>query len=305
MDPEWTLKRHLDIFANTFYGGEAFPVTEINLGASFMAAFFGSPPEFRPETVWYPEIIGDWVTDKLEFDPTTNPYYQMVIENTRYYVQEGRGRYFVGHAELGTATDILSLLRGMQNLCYDMIDRPEVVKKAIDLLADTWVQVHEEIYTLVKECNDGGSCLAWMQTWAPGRHAQMACDFSAIMSPTMFDKFVVPELSRYIDWNDYATYHWDGPDAVKHLDALLKIDGIDVIQWTAGAGQARQSSHRWLPLYKKIQAAGKGLYLYCSIEEVETLLQELSPHGLFIRTWASSEDEARDLLRKVGKWTRE
>jgi hypothetical protein len=59
MDPVWTLKRHLDTFANTFYGGEAFPVTEINLGALVMAAFFGSPPEFRPETVWYPKIIHD------------------------------------------------------------------------------------------------------------------------------------------------------------------------------------------------------------------------------------------------------
>jgi hypothetical protein len=37
----------------------------------------------------------------------------MVMENTRYYVQESKGRYFAGHAELGTAIDILSLLRAV------------------------------------------------------------------------------------------------------------------------------------------------------------------------------------------------
>jgi hypothetical protein len=305
MDPAITLDRHLQRFAGTFYGGEAFPVTEINLGASIMAAFFGSPPEFRPETVWYPRIIDDWNTDRLAFDPATNPYYRMIVDNTRYYVQECRERYFVGHAELGTAMDVLSLLRGMQDLCYDMVDRPDTIQEAIALLAQAWVDVHEEIYGLVRECNDGGCCLAWMKTWAPGRHAQMACDFSAILSPAMFAQFALPELDHYLHWNEFATYHWDGPDAVKHLDQLLAVDGIDAVQWTAGAGQARSSSPRWLPLYKKIQAAGKNLYLLADIDEVETLLGELSARGLYIRTQAGSEDEARGLLRKVTKWTRE
>ena len=76
-DPESTLNRHLETFSSTFYGGEAFPVTEINLGASIMAAFFGSPPEFRAETVWYPKTLFDWETDRLEFDRASNPYYQI------------------------------------------------------------------------------------------------------------------------------------------------------------------------------------------------------------------------------------
>jgi len=305
MDPEVTLKYQEGIFARTFYGGEAFPNTTINLGASIMAAFYGSSPEFHPDTVWYPSIIRDWSMDRLQFDPATNPYYRMVIENTRYYVQESRGRYFVGHAELGTAMDVLSLLRGMQDLCFDMLDRPREVEQALAMLADTWVRVHDEIYRLTRECNDGGCCLAWMMTWAPGPHAQIACDFSAIMSPAMFAQFTLPELARYLQWNEYATYHWDGPDAVKHLDALLAIEGIKAIQWTPGAGQERTSSPRWLPLYKRVQAAGKCLYLLAEIDEVETLLQELSSRGLFISTHADSEDEARELLRKVASWTHE
>jgi hypothetical protein len=305
MDPEVTLKHQEEVFASTFYGGEAFPVTAINLGASIMAAFFGSPPEFHTDTVWYPGIIQDWSVDTLRFDPARNPYYRMVIENTRYYVQQSQGRFFVGHAELGTAMDVLSLLRGMQNLCLDMLDRPGAVQSALALLADTWVQVHDEIYHITRDCNDGGCCLTWMMTWAPAPHAQIACDFSAIMSPGMFSRFTLPELQRYLAWNEYATYHWDGPDAIKHLDAVLTLEGIKAIQWTPGAGQERTSSHRWLPHYKRIQAAGKCLYLLADIDEVEILLRELSSRGLYIRTYAGSQEEACDLLRQVARWTRD
>lgn len=303
IDPEVTLTRMLRTFERTYYGGEAFPVTEINLGASVMAAFFGSEPVFRPETVWYPQIIEDWDRDRLVFDPATNPHYRMVIENTRYYVEQSRGRYFVGFAELGSSMDILSLLRGMQILCYDMLDRGDVVKVAINRLVDAWLTVHEELYQIGRECNEGGSILAWMKTWAPGRHDQMACDFSAILSPRMFIEFAVPEIKRYLEWNEFATYHWDGPDAVKHLGTILALEDIDVIQWTPGAGQARTSSPRWMPLYKRIQAAGKGLYLLADIDEVETLLTELSSRGLYIKTSADSEEEAKDLLRKAERWS--
>jgi hypothetical protein len=51
LDPEDNLKRMMDEFQNTYYAGEAYPATTMCLGASVMAGFYGSPPEFREETV--------------------------------------------------------------------------------------------------------------------------------------------------------------------------------------------------------------------------------------------------------------
>jgi 5-methyltetrahydrofolate--homocysteine methyltransferase len=194
----------------------------------------------------------------------------------------------------------------MQPLVLDMMERPEPVKAAVVRLSETWTEVHEELYQMAAPANDDGCCIAWMQSWAPGRHYQMSCDFSAVLSPRLFDEFIVPEIRTYLEVNEYSVYHWDGPDAVKFLDSLLAIEELDAIQWTQGAGSPPASDPRWIPLYRKIQAAGKRLILpFVEVAEVEGLLAQISSRGLLIGTAASSEDEARDLLRKVPGWTRD
>jgi len=306
LDPKDNLERMLAEFEGTYYGGEAYPATTMCLGASVRAAFFGSTAELRPETVWYHPVIEDWADTTLTFDKATDPLYQATIEATRYYTAECRDRYLVSLPELGSASDDLSLLRGMQPLVLDMIQRPQPVKAALALLAETWIEIHEELYAIAAEANGGGCPIAWMQTWAPGPHFQMSCDFSAVLSPTLFDEFIVPELRTYLRVNEYAVYHWDGPDAVKYLDSLLAIDEIDAIQWTQGAGSPPASDPRWIGEYRKIQAAGKKLILpFVEIDEIETLLSQLSSRGLLIGTTASSEEEARSLLHGVERWKRD
>jgi hypothetical protein len=61
----------------------------------------------------------------------------------------------------------------------------------------------------------------------------------------------------------------------------------------------------WVPLLKRIQQAGKLIHITVPANEVEPLLQELSPKGLMLDTYCSTEDEAEDLLRKACRWTRE
>lgn len=306
IDPEYNLKRMLEGMERTYYGGESYPATTMCLGASAMAAFYGARVEYRPETVWYHPIISDMTEVNWEIDLETAPLYKETIAAPRYYAQECRDRYMVGLPELGSATDDLSLMRGMQDLLFDMLDSPEAVKRGIMAMTETWCRVHTEMYAIAQSCNDGGCCIPWMQTWAPGPHYQMSCDFSAIQSPEMFREFIVPELEAYMTVNDYSVYHWDGPDALKHLDALLELPALKAIQWTPGEGQPLTGSACWRQYYKRIQDAGKCLVLpFVQIEEVEPLMAELSSKGLFLNTFAESEEEAKALLVDVAKWTRE
>ena len=187
-----------------------------------------------------------------------------------------------------------------------MIDKPDAVKRGIAELVRAWSTVHHTLFDIARPCTDGGCCLPWMQTWAPGPNYQMSCDFSSILSPDMFREFIVPEIESYLKVNEYGVYHWDGPDALKHLDALLELTSLKAIQYTPGEGQPRTSSPRWMPYYKRIQAAGKRLVLPCTDpDEVETIMTGLSSRGLFISTYAASEDDARALLARVTALTHE
>lgn len=304
-DPEENYKRMISWFENTYFAGEAIPATYVNWGAMAMAAFYGSPAEFKKTSVWYPAVIDNWDNWQWKFDKQTNPYWQQTLAILRYLLERSDGKYFVGTPEVGSAGDLLSLLRGMDKLCMDIIDNPEAVKKGIDVLGDTWVDLHEEMYHITYKANDQGDVLAWMSLWAPGRHDQVACDFSSVISPVAFREFFVPEIQKEGGWCDYCTYHLDGPDAINnHLDTLLQIEQIDNIEWTPGSGCPPTLSPQYIPKYKKIQQAGKRLYLLAKPEEIEPLLSELSARGLFICTQADSEEQANELLKKIEKWSK-
>lgn len=304
-DPQQNLDRMLTWFENTYFGGEAIPATYVNWGAMAMAAFYGSPPIFKKDTVWYPPVIEDWSTWEWKLDHATNPWWNQIFEITRHLIQESRGRYFIGTPEVGSAGDLLSLMRGADQLAMDLIENPEPVKQGIQVLADTWVEFHEQMYQLTKPHNDGGDVLPWMSLWAPGRHDQIACDLSTMLSPAMFKEFFRPEIVQECAWCECSTYHLDGPQAMRsHLDTLLEIDEIDNIEWTPGVGSPPTFTPAYIPQYRKIQAAGKRLYLLAQPDEVKPLLDVLSARGLFLCTSANSEDEANDLLKAIQGWSK-
>jgi hypothetical protein len=128
-------------------------------------------------------------------------------------------------------------------------------------------------------------------------------DELALISPRMFREFFLDDILAQINWLDHSLFHLDGPDCIRHLDILLEIPNLHGIQWVPGARY--KSMLVWVPLLKRIQRAGKLVHITVPANEVEPLLQELSPKGLMLDTYCSTEDEAKELLRKACKWTRE
>jgi hypothetical protein len=196
-------------------------------------------------------------------------------------------------------------MRGTDKLCTDLVDHPDAVKRGIQVLTDTWVELHEQFFQMTHPANDGGAVLAWMMLWAPGRIAQVACDFSGVISSKMFREFFCGEIERQSGWNEFGTYHLDGREALRaHLSSLMDIPAIQNIEWTPGVGSPVTYSPEYIPFYKKIQQAGKRLYLLAQPNEVEPLLGELSPKGLFICTHAESIEDAELLLKHAAQSSR-
>jgi|GEM_PF-184791 len=303
-DPELNLQRALTWFENTYFGGEAIPVTYVNWGAMSMAAMFGSPPKFNQTSVWYPMIIQDWSAWQPQFDPQTNPTWKTLMAIVERFVQEAPGKFFVGKPELGNGADVLSLIRGMDNLAIDLIANPDQVRRGVEIISEAWVMLMEQAYQSTTSVNDGGDVLAWMGLWAPGRTDQIACDFSSVISPAMFREFFIPEVIKMGNWCEYGVYHLDGPACMKHmLDVLLDFPQLKTIQFTPGAGSPPTYTPAYIPRYRKILESGRNLYLLCQPAEVEKILAELPPEGLFMRTYVSSQEDADQLLRHVATWS--
>jgi hypothetical protein len=305
-DPELNYQRMVTWFENNHFGGEALPVTYVNWGAMALAAMFGSPPQFNKHSVWYPPVIDDWDAWEWAFNRDADPTWQTILNIERRLIADADGRYLVGSPELGNGADVLSLLRGMDRLAMDLYEYPEKVAEGVDVISGAWVDLMEQIHQMTEAVNRGGNVVAWMGLWAPGRTDQLACDFSSVISPQMFRQFFVPEIKKMGDWCDYGVYHLDGPACMKNmLESLLEIEQIDCIQFTPGIGVGTPPTYteEYIPRYRQILDSGRNLYLLVQPEEVETILSELPPEGLYMRTYVASEDDADALLKKVEKWS--
>ena len=298
-DPETIIARERRRMARTYYGGDAFPNVNLNLGAAGHAGFFrGARHHFSDDTVWFDPVLTE--PDALEFDENSF-LYQKTLELARALVADSRGDYIVSMPDCSGNADVLSHLLGPEELLLDMLEEPEAVEAGLKKVQPVYERVHRAVYDIVKENNDGGCCISWLTTWGKGLHAQMQCDMSVMISNEMFERFIMPELRAQTELLDHALYHLDGIQQARHLDSLLSLPRLEAIQWTQVTGQPPCTE--FLPELKRIQAAGKSLLILAHPDQVRPLMENLSSKGLYLITTAASREEADDLVRLVEKLT--
>jgi len=305
------------ILRATFYGGVAFPCYWPNFGTDVFSAYLGAEIEFSPVFLpayaalhpkggvpvswarWNNPILKDYSDLSMIQIREDNFYWQKTKEFISCALERSQGNYFVGLTDIHPSIDSLAVLRGSpQQVCLDLVDDPEGVKRAMKLLWKAWHKVYEETYRITTEHQEGSS--TWINLWFPKKGYPVENDLSCLISTSMYQEFFLEELVSEINYLDYSIYHLDGPDALKHLDIILEIPCLNAVQWVPGARMAQEGVARWISVYRKIQDKGKAIIVYCKPDEVDFVLDSLAPEGLMIATQCSSEKEARRLLSRKG-----
>lgn len=300
MDTEYLVRKARSGFENTFFFGESYPMLWPNLGPDIFGAFFGADLEFGERTSWAHPSIDNWEDiQDLKFNKN-NIWYKKIVEMTKDIAEDSKGDYMVGITDIHSGTDGLVSLRGPENLCYDLLDNPEKVKKGVYDLFEGFTATMDELYSITTKYQTGST--NWLGVWHPEKWYVTSCDFSCMISGEMFQEFVVPELVDEISYLDASIYHLDGPGALKHLDALLKIKELRGIQWVYGAGQPTAAN--WIPVLKKIQEAGKMIHVDVTLQDLNILLDEIAPEGVMYNVYCSSEDEAKAVMKRVENYKR-
>ena len=109
------------------------------------------------------------------------------------------------------------------------------------------------------------------------------------MSPDNFRTCVLDSLKQACEPLDNVLYHLDGPDAIKHMDALMEVDGIKALQWTSGDAGTDGTLEDWDVIYDKARAAGKQLWVkvYSGdlkdwIRNTDRIVKKYGSKGLFL-----------------------
>jgi hypothetical protein len=298
-DGELILKKNRLWAENTCYRGEAYPQIILNLGAAGHAGFFNkSRFQFTENTVWFfPLDKGE----KLVFSKDTF-LYRATVDLARYLADNSNDEFIISMSDCCGNADALAHLRGSEQLLFNMLDDPDTVKKELAVMQMAWEEITRDVYCAVKENNRGGSSIGWMGTYARGLHAQMQSDMSVMISPDQFREFILDELIRQSDVLEYPCYHLDGREQMRHIEMLLSIKKLRMIQYTFVAGQP--SPLEQLEALKKIQQGGKLLLLFLDPKDIKPVLENLSARGLFIHTWCDDPEDADRVFKIVREYSR-
>ena len=259
--PERVVARYRDFCEKHLFLAESFPNIETAFGPGSVAAYLGSEIGFKEDTVWFePCIPEEWEdADELVFDPE-NKWFQIHLDFVKKVRELVGDDISVDMPDLMENIDVLSSLRGAQELMMDLIEDPEEIEERVKQVDRAYFEFYDRFYDLVKN-DENGNSWSCFQMWAPGRFAKLQCDASAMISADAFREFVQESLRKQTEKLDYVLYHLDGPGAIKHLDALMEIDGINALQWTPGDSGPDGTCPDWDPIYDKVVGAGRSLWI--------------------------------------------
>ncbi|MBN1963374.1 MAG: hypothetical protein JW910_01930 [Anaerolineae bacterium] len=284
---------------STRWYGDAWPKWWPNFGPGIMAGFLGGRVFPSPGTVWF-EPADDLPLHEREVrcDPD-NVWWRRVRDLTQAAVAVWGDRVSVAHTDLGGNLDILASLHGTEKLLIDVLDAPGEVARLAEAITRLWLGYYDELDACITEAGRGTT--PWAPIWSPGRCYMLQCDFAYMISPDMFERFVMPDIAACCDALDHGFYHLDGKGQIAHLDMLLSLERLRGVQWIPGAGQ--QPPEQWLPLLARIRDAGKLCQLFVTAEGARTITRELGGRGFAFAIEDAVDltaDEIAALLHELG-----
>ncbi len=198
--------------------------------------------------------------------------------------------------------DALSSLYGLcgsHSLLKALITRKEEVKQRVCEMTDTYLDFYDHFYDFLLDKGYGESA-SWFQVFCEGKFESVRCDFCLMLSPEMFQEFVIPEITRVCDHMDHTLFNMSSVKHARFIDDLAAIDTLDGIFWNPepylnGVGD-------YLEPLKEIKARGMLLEIVCqSTEQAVLAVQELGPDGLYllIEPRFASPDEAKRAIEKI------
>jgi hypothetical protein len=284
---------------NTEYLGDALPTAWPNLGPEIFSAFFGCQLEFGENTSWSIPLLHDWAeADAVQFSET-NEYFRKIEEMTDALLALGRNRFYTGITDLHPGGDAIVAFRDPLNMNLDMIDNPDGIKRMLKRINAAYFRVYDHYCDKLQQA--GQAITSWPGIVSTRRWYVPSNDFSCMVSKEMFDDVFLPGIVEECRHTEASIYHLDGPGALKHLDSLLGIKELNAIQWVYTAGKERATD--WLPVYRRCQAAGKGLQINIQPDELETLMANLHPEGVWLAIGGvQNRAEGEALLRRVSQW---
>ena len=300
LDPDWVVADIAATLGNTWWGGGAIPSYLVMAG---WALCLGATPRLDMHTIWCENMEVDfskpWAFRYAEDDVWVTAHAKLCDAIVEF---AGKDDFLVGTPCGLPANDVLAQGMGVEAFLLASVDHAEWMREAIVAGAREQIRICLALQDRIGRRHDfwyGNS--GWMPFWAPEPFVGTQSDMSCMLSPEMFERFIVPELEMRGEAQGPLWYHLDGGDAVQHLPRLLSLPYLRVMQYVPAPFEPASEVER-LELYRQMQAGGKIVHLSVPKEYVEPLYRQLDPALLILQTACDSMAEGQALLDASKHW---
>ncbi len=301
LDVEFQVESALVGLENNPCLGDSVPTWMPNVGPDLTSTLFGAELIFGENTSWCQHTIPE-ITDWERFIDTppnfTNIYWKAIEEMIDLAAERFAGRFYVSMPDLHGTFDILAGLRGPENLCLDIMDDPELVRRAAQHATRAYIEGYRRLYQRLTAF--GQPSTTWCSYLHDGTAYVPSCDFWCLVSKEIGEDLIRPTIELEMVPLERTIFHLDGPQALHHLDVTLRLPRLNALQWVYGAGHGRAMD--WLHVYRRSLEAGKAVQILAEdANDALGVLRELGPAGLWLTVCSpfSNIDRATEFLDSV------
>ncbi len=283
---------------HTAFPGDTLPMAFPNIGPDFFAAGAGCNLTFCGNTSFAEACLTVLTAEIPQFDFANR--YVVVMEKLYESLLAACGdEFLVMLPDFHTGADFLSTMRGAGELCLDLYDKPDVVRHALAAVNIEYSKIYG--YYMNKLVTAGLPCSSWTGLASSEPYGIVSCDFAYMISPEQFVDIFMPALTVECNMCRRNIFHVDGNGVLNHLDAILTLPGVQIIQWAYGAGNGSAKDH--IAVYRKCLDAGKLVQVFAHKSDLEPLFASLPPEGLNIVVGGiDSLEEADYWLKRIDSW---
>ena len=297
--PEEQAETALEAIEHTVYQADALPCVFPNIGPDFFAAGFGGQLNFTPDTshiIPFVADLRDAETLRFRFD---HPYVRIMEKLYDLLLEKNRGDFLIELPDFHPGADCLVGWRGPAELCLDLFDNGEWIKKLLPMIHQEYRKAYYHFYD--KLTRAGLPCAAWAGLYSSIPYGIPSCDFSYLISPEDFDEFFMPALIEECRLFPRNIFHVDGRGVLNHLDSILTLPNLQLIQWVFGAGNG--AARDWIEVYRKCIAHDKAVQVYAGIDDLDALFAHLRPERTMLMLQGiSTGGEAEYCLKRIRNW---
>jgi len=144
-------------------------------------------------------------------------------------------------------------------------------------LADLWIGVSQAVLPLIPP--HYGGYVSRMKMWAPGQVVTPQNDISSLVSPKMYQQFVLPGDRKIVASFPYHSFHMHATE-YHQIDNLLTLDKLTCVQTFLDITGTGITLDTMLAAARRVLAVKPLLLGALDVETAERCLRELPSAGL-------------------------